>query len=203
MKRLAIVVAALALIGYAALGIHTIVSKQQQLEIQEVKLKSTTSQIKDLQLKYDQVNSTLDTELHKNTTDEQKVKQLESEKQDLQKQQEELKAQLQAKADAKTKADQLASKALNTVTGTATASAAALPMTDAKAYIYQHESGNNPGSINSGSGACGLGQALPCSKMPCSLTDYACQDAYFTSYMTSRYGTWENAAAFWQVNRWW
>lgn len=68
----------------------------------------------------------------------------------------------------------------------------------AKDFIYSHESGNNPGSINPTSGACGIGQALPCSKLPCSLADYACQDAWFTNvYMIPRYGTWEAAAAFW------
>lgn len=74
---------------------------------------------------------------------------------------------------------------------------------DAKSFIYEHESGNNPAAINPGSGACGLGQALPCSKMPCSLSDYACQDAFFTGYMQDRYGTWENARAFWLAHRWW
>jgi hypothetical protein len=73
----------------------------------------------------------------------------------------------------------------------------------AKAFIYMKESGNNPGAINASSGACGLGQALPCSKMGCSLSDYACQDAFFTSYAMNRYGSWENAQAFWLANHWW
>lgn len=72
-----------------------------------------------------------------------------------------------------------------------------------KNYIYQHESNNNPGAINASSGACGLGQALPCSKMPCNLADYACQDNYFTSYMQKRYGSWANAYQFWISNKWW
>ena len=72
-----------------------------------------------------------------------------------------------------------------------------------KAFIYMKESGNNPGAINRSSGACGLGQALPCSKMGCSLSDYACQDAWFTNYMRSRYGTWANAKAFWLAHHWW
>lgn len=72
-----------------------------------------------------------------------------------------------------------------------------------KAFIYAKESGNNPAAINHYSGACGLGQALPCSKMPCTLTDYACQDQFFTGYMLNRYGSWANAKAFWLTNRWW
>lgn len=73
----------------------------------------------------------------------------------------------------------------------------------AKAFIYAKESGNDPAAVNRYSGACGLGQALPCSKMPCSLSDYACQDNFFTSYMLGRYGSWENAQAFWLSHNWW
>ncbi len=74
---------------------------------------------------------------------------------------------------------------------------------DAKLFIYNKESGNNPNSINRSSGACGLGQALPCSKMGCALGDYACQDAFFTKYAINRYGSWENAKAFWLSHHWW
>lgn len=74
---------------------------------------------------------------------------------------------------------------------------------DAKTFIYMKESGNRTNAINKSSGACGLGQALPCSKMPCTLTDYACQDAFFTKYMQNRYGTWENAKSFWLAHKWW
>ena len=68
----------------------------------------------------------------------------------------------------------------------------------AKQYIYQHESGNDPSAINPTSGACGIGQALPCSKLPCTLDDYVCQDKWFTTYMAGRYSTWANAWAYWQ-----
>lgn len=78
-----------------------------------------------------------------------------------------------------------------------------LSPSDAKMFIYLKESGNNPNAVNKSSGACGLAQALPCSKMNCSLGDYACQDAWATNYMQNRYGTWENAKAFWERNRYW
>ena len=80
---------------------------------------------------------------------------------------------------------------------------APLPADGYKRYIYQAESGNNPSSVNRYSGACGLGQALPCSKMPCSLRDYNCQDNFFTGYMLSRYGSWYNAYVFWINHRYW
>lgn len=72
-----------------------------------------------------------------------------------------------------------------------------------KAFIYWHESGNNPWAVNASSGACGLGQALPCSKMGCALGDYACQDAWFDRYAISSYGSWYNAYCFWLRHSWW
>jgi hypothetical protein len=67
-----------------------------------------------------------------------------------------------------------------------------------KAFIYFKESSNRTDNINPTSGACGLGQALPCSKLPCSFNDYDCQDEWFTEYMQERYGSWARAKAYWQ-----
>ncbi len=76
-----------------------------------------------------------------------------------------------------------------------------------KLYIYNRESGNNPAAVNSSSGACGLGQFLPCHPKidPCRLiqADYGCQDGKFTAYMQSRYGSWSAARAFWDSHHWW
>lgn len=71
-----------------------------------------------------------------------------------------------------------------------------------KAFIYFCESGNNPGSINKG-GCRGLGQACPGSKLPCSSSDYDCQDKWFTNYCFARYGSWEKAKAFWLGHNYW
>ena len=79
------------------------------------------------------------------------------------------------------------------------------PVTDggsAKAYIYSKESGNNPNATNP-NGCYGIGQ--DCNgvvRSQCG-ADYACQDEYFTSYATRRYGSWDGALAFWQANGWW
>jgi hypothetical protein len=78
---------------------------------------------------------------------------------------------------------------------------------EAKAYIFQHESGFNQYAINPSSGACGLGQRLNCQLLindcPDWKTNYDCQDEHFTKYMQRRYGSWNNAMAFWKTNRWW
>lgn len=68
--------------------------------------------------------------------------------------------------------------------------------------VYQRESGCKTNSVNS-IGCTGIGQACPGSKLPCSLSDWDCQNNYFTSYMLARYGSWASA---WQseVSRgWW
>ena len=85
---------------------------------------------------------------------------------------------------------------------TATAAAIPLPDDSAKAFIYAHESGNNPNATSS-NGCYGLGQDCNGRVRAQCGADYACQDAYFTSYALSRYGSWANAAAFWQTHGWW
>lgn len=72
-------------------------------------------------------------------------------------------------------------------------------------YIFAHESGNNPLAINPTSGACGLGQSLPCSKLlaVCLLSDYNCQVEFFTEYANQRYGGWDAAMAVWESQGWW
>lgn len=74
---------------------------------------------------------------------------------------------------------------------------------EAKQYIYYKESTNNQYAINKNSGACGLGQALPCSKMGCDLSDYQCQDNWFTNYCLQRYGSWAAAMNWHKQNNWW
>ena len=69
-------------------------------------------------------------------------------------------------------------------------------------YIYMHESGCRLNAI-APNGACGIGQAWPCAKLPCSLSDYACQNAFFTDYANSRYGGWAGAYQPWLQTQWW
>lgn len=70
-----------------------------------------------------------------------------------------------------------------------------------KDYIYYKESTCNPAAVNH-IGCRGIGQACPGSKLPCG-ADFACQDAWFSNYAIQRYGSWENAYAFWLQNHWW
>ncbi|MEU2338330.1 transglycosylase SLT domain-containing protein [Streptomyces sp. NPDC013172] len=77
---------------------------------------------------------------------------------------------------------------------------------DAFSKIVSHESGWNPSATNSSSGAYGLVQALPGSKMASAGSDWktnpATQIKWGLDYMNSRYGSPTAAWSFWQANGW-
>ncbi|BDH04031.1 MULTISPECIES: transglycosylase SLT domain-containing protein [Streptomyces] len=72
--------------------------------------------------------------------------------------------------------------------------------------IVEHESGWNVSAKNSSSGAYGLVQALPASKMSSAGSDWktnpATQIKWGLDYMNSRYGSPVQAWSFWQANGW-
>lgn len=70
-------------------------------------------------------------------------------------------------------------------------------------YIVKKESGWNPNATNSSSGACGLVQALPCSKVPGNGYDPVDNLRWANGYATGRYGSWAGAYNFWTTNHWW
>ncbi|MGD3107898.1 MULTISPECIES: transglycosylase SLT domain-containing protein [unclassified Streptomyces] len=73
-------------------------------------------------------------------------------------------------------------------------------------HIVDHESGWNYRATNAGSGAYGLVQALPGSKMSSAGSDWqtnpATQIKWGLSYMNDRYGSPCGAWSFWQANSW-
>lgn len=73
--------------------------------------------------------------------------------------------------------------------------------------IFQRESGCQPEAVNSSSGATGVCQSLPASKMATAGSDYLTnpitQMRWCHSYAISRYSSWANAKAFWDKNHWW
>lgn len=70
-------------------------------------------------------------------------------------------------------------------------------------YIVSRESGWNPNATNKSSGACGLVQALPCSKVPGNGYNPVDNLRWATGYATGRYGSWAGAYNFWVNNHWW
>ncbi|WP_367948838.1 transglycosylase SLT domain-containing protein [Microbacterium sp. NC79] len=69
-------------------------------------------------------------------------------------------------------------------------------------YIVSRESGWNPNATNSSSGACGLVQIYPCSKVDNGY-DPVQNLSWANGYATGRYGSWAGAYEFWINNHWW
>lgn len=74
-------------------------------------------------------------------------------------------------------------------------------------YIVSKESGWKPGAANSYSGAYGLCQSLPASKMASAGADYltnpVTQLRWCSGYAEGRYGSWGGAYETWLVQNWW
>ena len=68
--------------------------------------------------------------------------------------------------------------------------------------LVSRESGLNNQAINKSSGACGLFQAYPCSKLPCDLDDIDGQIEWGYKYITNRYGSAKQALAFHNEKGW-
>lgn len=71
---------------------------------------------------------------------------------------------------------------------------------DALYVLWMRESGWNPRSVNRSSGACGIPQALPCSKIPDKST--VGQIKWGLDYIQRRYGTPTGAMSHWQMKKW-
>lgn len=67
-------------------------------------------------------------------------------------------------------------------------------------FMVARESGWNPNAVNASSGACGLAQALPCSKVPGNPYNPIDSLNWMNGYVNGRYGGWENAYNFWNAN---
>lgn len=74
-------------------------------------------------------------------------------------------------------------------------------------YIVSHESSWNYKAVNPSSGAYGLCQALPGTKMGTIASDWqtnpVTQLTWCDNYAEERYGSWQSAYEFWIKNNWW
>ena len=164
-----------------------------EVHYKKIQLQDNAQKLKDLQQKYDKVDT-------QKAQSDQQVKQLNDEKAKLEQEKKDLEAQLQAKAEIKQQRGAVAYAASLPKVETPTV-VAGCGENQYSQYIYQHESGCNLNAVNSG-GCRGIGQACPGSKLPCG-ADYACQNAFFESYAIAKYGSWVAAYNFWVNNHWW
>jgi len=180
---LAIAITILAVFCYVKLQPHTQDAKQEiQLEHKSQQLKNTLKQ--------------LDGQKGTNAETQKKLEDTEKQLQEVQK-------QLEAKRNATTAYAAELPAVQPTPAYTAPAPSVTGCGSDPQmAVIYQMESGCRTGAYNE-LGCRGLGQACPGSKLPCSDSDWNCQDAWFRNYAVERYGSIYNAYIFRINHNWW
>lgn len=198
-------VAVLILVGFSALAIKSGVGANG-IDFSTPKLQSTEAKLKNVNFQYEQLNSQLDKQ---SSSDKQKIEELKAEKLKLEQ-------QVQAKAEEKEKLRIAAANAANTLTATAHVSAAPLLPAGSHQdwmaqagidpsnygyvdYIVSHESGWNPNAVNASSGACGLGQQLPCGKWAGAWNDPIAALVAMNIYV-GKFGGWAGAYNYWTVH---
>lgn len=197
MRKPILIRAVLAAILLVFVGLAVTQARQQtQLNLRHnIELHSKEAKLIELDNKY--TNLLQD----KSQTLQEKTKKIE----ELEKQKAKLEKDLQAKLNNQSKLQTASLHVLNGITGTRTASAQTPPKNGYKAFIYQHESGNRLGAVNS-RGCIGLGQscggslAVAC---PNWRTNRICQDKFWDNYAIARYGGWEQSYQFWVKSHWW
>lgn len=195
-QRIFISLLILALIGFVAVGVQSLRKNNIKIKLQTIEIKSNEVKLKELNSRYDEVLKTkADTEAEKQKQAEQ-IKQLESDKEALQR-------DLSAKLHKQAQEQEKLARAVKNASGVAVTSASAGCNTGNpyKDFIYYKESTCNTRAVNS-IGCRGIAQACPGSKLPCG-DDFACQDAWFTNYAITRYGSWEQAYYKWIAQGWW
>lgn len=196
-----IVIVAIMFIGTLGFIRHADINNQK-LRIQEVKIRDTNLQIKSLE----EENKALEKQTEEAKGNKEKLDQIQKERDELQKKTQDLESQLQAKkAQKQTLAlkNNTATVSAAPVSGSCADWMAQAGITDPDAvWLIGKESGCRPNAINPTSGACGIPQALPCSKLPCTLQDPVCQLRWMSQYVANRYGSWSSARAFHQSHNW-
>lgn len=172
-----------------------------KLEFNKIEIKSVNAKLKQLNDDYDKL-------LNEKKVDKNKLKKLEKDKQELEN-------QLQAKREARAQTIASISNAVLAESPAPSSHqdlmrAAGIPESDwyAVDYIISKESGWNHLVWNgTGSGAYGLCQSLPATKMASAGADYmtnpVTQLRWCHNYAIERYGGWGSAYNFWVANAWW
>lgn len=201
MRKLQIA-AVIILISFTAVAIYSVVNRDNKIKFQDVQIQSKQSEIKQLKLEYDLLNKKQNEAEQKHNLSKQELEQLRKEKEELLKKTQELEQQLSAKREAQRLAKLDRPAVAYASSGGSCAewkASAGIASTTATMTLINKESGCRPNAVNPKSGACGIPQAYPCSKLPCPLNESGavCQLQWMDQYVKNRYGSWEGALSFW------
>lgn len=220
MSKLKIILSAIVLLGFIAAGTTYIAQQGNSLKLKNIEVKELTSEIQELNLKYDNLNNQLEDANKQKHINKKKIDELSEQKKKLEAEKKRLESELQAKAEAKTRLARASENVVNSATGTSTAhaasgtkeqwmTAAGIPQSDWQ-YVNCVIAGCNGVSAEggwdgtqrwntSGSGAYGLCQALPGTKMAAAGADWktnpVTQLKWCHSY-AQQYGGWSAAWNF-------
>lgn len=207
--KLILALAVILLLAFTILGVTNVRTSNQKIQFQEIELKDNSVKLKNLNEEYDKL-------LESKEVDQQKLD-------ELQKQKEQLEKDLQAKLE-KQEAERVALEQASKLTTKVSAAeakpapravtvtgnkhdwlvASGIPESEwwAVDSIVSRESGWNPNAVNKSSGACGLGQQLPCGKWAGAWNDPVAALKAQYGYVVARYGGYPQAVAFWNANHW-
>lgn len=208
MKKTIIYLVVAAVIGFFGTALHNINVREQQLDLKSIELQDTGAKIKTLETRYEDLNKQLNEELEHKERNAEKIKKLEEDRKKLEQEKIDLQNQLQAKARERERlassSGRVSASAAIPADKEAILAAAGVPRDQwaSAMWLINKESSWNSHAINPSSGACGLVQALPCSKLPCSLDDAVCQIKWQVGYVNARYGSYNAAVAFHRANNW-
>ena len=171
-------------------AIHSTNNNNYFIRLKSIELKNTQKELDKLEKSYE--------ELHNDSkSTKEQLQKLEEEKKRLE-------AELQAKAQIKS--NQAKVYAANAFSGDKESwlRASGIPESEwwAVDSIVSRESGWNPNAVNSESGACVLGQQLPCGKWAGAWNDPVAALKAQHKYVIASYGGYPQAVAFWDSHKW-
>lgn len=228
MKAIKVILGALLVLGFLALGIKSVEGLNNTTQLKEIEFKTLDSQLDEKTIQIEDVNKQLDEATKNNQQSSEKVKELQRQKEQWEKEKIDYESKLQAKAAAKERLAKATVKVANAVTNTSTVSAISgncdswlteVGITHYKAReLIKRESRCEPCIYNDGSAtgkidcnytgdrACGIPQSLPCSKVRdiagCGMTNPICQLRWMANYVQGRYGSWDAAIAHHDAKGW-
>lgn len=218
MKKIITYLLVVALFAFFGTALHNLNVRDQKLDLKSIELQDTGAKIKTLETNYEDLNKQLNHELEQKQKNSEKIKQLEQDRQKLEQEKIELQKQLQAKAAERARlaaaSGRVSAASASPADHQALLAAAGIPESDwwAAEFIIGRESGWNPCAYNPGQSdcnyqgerACGIPQALPCSKLRnvCPMTDAVCQLKWQYDYVRNRYGGYSSAYNHWVANHW-
>lgn len=215
-SKLAIILAIL-FVGFVGLGVHDIRSNQVKLKLNEVKLEDQLLDLNEIKLQKEELNQKFEEATSDGKVNEEKVKQLEKEKLELEEKTRKLESELQAKREAKNRIAGVGiSNPAHAATFTPTGNkeewlrASGIPESEwwAVDWIVSRESGWKPCAYYPGQNdcgatpvnACGLVQQNPCHKIPGDWRDPVAALKWQATYVKGRYGGYAGAVAYWKVH---